>query len=255
MPPIQIRPFNKSLDIRFTGQKIVLPTALKVKVQGHWQDLLHRNPKLHNGEVFTVVSVQEDARALHIRLAQTDYAHYLYGRHVGDLGDFAVRIIHPAALVVAGGQIIFGEMGSHTSLAGMIQCCGGGIDHESVRHDGTVAIDQTMTAELHEELGLSPGDKRITSIKPTYLKFGGPTGKMVLIYIVELNQTSKQFLQDYAAFTKALRAKKEDPEFEKLFCISTDPTTIEAFIQKYEPKLNEYMPILLRTVVNHGAHT
>lgn len=250
MQPIQFRPFSKSLDLRLTGEKIALPPALNVKVQGYWQDLLQSNPKLHNGEVFTVVTVQEDTNAIHIRLAQTDYAHYLYSRRMGDLGDFTVRIIHPAALVVASQHIIFGEMGSHTSLAGTIQCCGGGIDYSAVRSDGTVAIDMTMAAELHEELGISVGDKRIASIKPAYLKFGGPTGKMVLIYIVELNQTSDQFLRDYATFTKTLRAKNEDPEFEKLFCISADTATIEAFIQRHGTNLNEYMPILLRTVAN-----
>lgn len=245
--PIQIRAFDKPLDIRLVNYKIVLPSELQTRVTAHWQVLLQQNPALQNGEVFTVVSVEENSEKISIRLAETDYAHYLYSRQFNDLGEYTVRIIHPAALVLAGNKIIFGSMASHTSLAGTIQCCGGGIDRNAVGSDGVVAIDRTIIAELKEELGIEKDDARVASILPTYLKFGGPTGKMTLVYIVKLKPTSKQFLKDYTAFAEALQKRGEEPEFDQIFCIDNDEPTIEAFIQEHTGRLNEYMPVLLRT--------
>ena len=248
MEPIQIRVFDKPLDIRLTNHKVVLPSELQSRVTAHWQALLQQNPKLRNGEVFTVISVEENSEKISIRLAETDYAHYLYSRQFNDLGKYTVRIIHPAALVLADNKIIFGSMGSHTSLAGTIQCCGGGIDRNAVGSDGVVAIDRTISAELKEELGIEKNDARVASILPTYLKFGGPTGKMTLIYTVKLTTTSKQFQKDYAAFAKALQKRGKEPEFDQIFCIDNDASTVEAFIQEYKDRLNEYMTVLLRAV-------
>ncbi len=246
MEPIKIRPIDKKIVIRFTGQRITLPADVRARVAEYWKGLMREKPALRNGEVFTVQAVQEDNELIRIELAETSYAHYLYSRQVGDLGEYTVRIIHPAALVLAGNQMIFGSMGSHTSLAGMIQCCGGGIDSRAVGADGAVAIEHTMITELSEELGLEIGDGRIESMEPKYLKFGGPTGKMTLVYIVRLGVSSQSFLQDYESFVNTLTARREDAEFEKLFVLDMDKTKVEAFINKQEDKLNEYMPILLR---------
>jgi hypothetical protein len=111
------------------------------------------NPRLHNGEVFTVVAVDETDERIDIELAETDYAHYLYSHQVGGLGKYTVRIIHSATLVItADNKMIFGSMGAHTSRPGVIQCCGGGIDHDDIT-DGVVDIEHNTAKELAEELG------------------------------------------------------------------------------------------------------
>jgi hypothetical protein len=249
MEPIQIRIFGKPLDIRLTGNSVSLPQDLQAKVESHWQNLLTKNPKLRNGEVFTVNSVNEDIGSIYIRLDETNYSHYLYSRQVGDLGKYTVRIIHPAALVISSdNKMIFGSMGQQTALPRIIQCCGGGIDRRAVGANGTITIDDTMNAELAEELGLIPHDKRIVSMTPAYLKFGGSTGKMTLVYVVNLNVTSEQFEQDYKTFIQSLKTKGEEPEFDEIFCIDKDVVAVDTFIDQHKNRLNEYMAVLLRTV-------
>lgn len=249
MEPIQIRSFDKPLDIRLTDQTIVLPPEIQTKVDQHWQDLEKANPRLRRGEIFTVTSVEEDASHIHIKLAETDYAHYLYGRQVSGLGEYTVRIIHPAALLITSdNMLIFGAMGAHTSIAGTIQCCGGGLDREAVAPDGTVEIDRTMQTELKEELGIEPNDPRVESLQPTYLKFGGPTGKMTLVYTAKLSITRRQFMDDYNTFAESLKKEGELPEFDKIFCIQNDAAIVDSFIAEHEDAFNEFMPILLQTV-------
>lgn len=258
MKPIQIRVFSKPLDMRITKRIVSLPADLQAKIQANWQTLTEKNPHLSNGEVFTVSSVDDDSDKIRIRLDETNYAHYLYSQQVKDLDEYTVRIIHPAALVIThDNQMVFGSMGEHTSLAGTIQCCGGGIDRNAIEPDGAVLIDRTMISELSEELGIVAHDERVVSMVPSYLKTGGPTGKMTLIYVVKLNITGEQFMQDYADFARSLKTKGEEPEFSEIFNINNEPETVDAFIEKYKSSLGEYMPILLRTVtgITPATHT
>lgn len=249
MEPIQIRSFDKPLDIRLTDQKIVLPSEIQAKVDEHWQDLVKASPRLSRGEIFTVTSVDEDESRIRIKLAETDYAHYLYSRLVGGPGEYTVRIIHPAALLITSdNMLIFGAMGAHTGIPGIIQCCGGGLDREAVTPDGAVDIDYTMHAELKEELGVGLNDARVESLRPTYLKFGGPTGKMTLVYTAKLSITSKQFMDDYNTFAESLKKAGELPEFDEIFCIQNDAAIVDSFIAEHEGAFNEFMPILLQTV-------
>lgn len=249
MHAIEIRPIKKPVHIRVSGDRVTLPKAMRQKVDRHWQQLIKDNPRLHNGEAFTVIAVDESDEKIAIELAETDYAHYLYSHQVGGLGSHTVRIIHSSTLVItADNKMIFGAMGEHTSRPGVIQCCGGGIDHDDIT-DGVVDIEHNTVNELAEELGLNPYDKGLVDeFYPTYLKTGGPTGKMTLVYVLRLKLSGAQFLQHYEDFAKKLKDDHQEPEFGQIFCIGIDKKTIEAFIGKSKDKLNECMPVLLRAV-------
>jgi len=146
--------------------------------------------------------------------------------------------------------MIFGAMGAHTSRPGVIQCCGGGIDHNDIT-DGVVDIEHNTVKELGEELGLNPYDKDIVNeFSPAYLKTGGPTGKMTLAYVLRIKLTSPQFLQHYEEFVKKLEDDHQEPEFGQIFCIDMDTDSVEAFIAESEDKLNEYMAVLLRAAAD-----
>jgi hypothetical protein len=183
MQPIQIKPIKKNITIRFAGEKVILPEVLEAKITEHWQQLTQANPRLRNGEVFTVRSVEDTAGDMAVRLAETNYAHYLYSHQIGDLGEHTVRIIHSSALVITSDdKLVFGAMAEHTSRPGIIQCVGGGIDHNDIR-GGIVDIEHNTANELNEELGIDPYDTSLVeSFSATYLKFGGPTDKMTVIY-------------------------------------------------------------------------
>ncbi len=235
------------LLITFGSQKVELPAATRKEVAHHWEKLVKHNPHLRNGEVFTVSGVREEGNRVSITLAETDYAHYLYSLQVGGLGEYAVRIIHPAILVVSrDAKFIFGSMGEHTSRPGVIQCCGGGIDNSDITK-GVVNVDHNVAKELAEELGVDVNDsKNVAKCKPVYLKTGGPTGKMTIVYVLQLKKSAQDFLDEYAHFTQKLRARDEEPEFGKLFSVQASPELIEEFINKHTDRLNEYMAVTLR---------
>lgn len=244
MHPIEIHSIEKTVHIRFDNDKVILPKGVRQKIGHHWKQLIHNNPQLRNGEVFTVTTVNETNNSIDVTLAETDYTHYLYSHQIGGLGKYTVRIIHSATLIVAiDDKIIFGAMGKHTSRPGIIQCCGGGIDYNDIK-DGVVDIEHNTVKELAEELGVDAYDKGVVEVfSPIYLKTGGPTEKMTLVYVMRLKQPSTQFLRQYKEFTETL---EDEPEFGQIFCIDSDKDSVERFIIQHRDMLNEYMPALLR---------
>jgi 8-oxo-dGTP pyrophosphatase MutT (NUDIX family) len=236
-----------SLVINLVGDKIMLPAGIRAKVDQYWQELVTKNPRLHKGEAFTVTSVKKVNDNMTVTLAETDYAHYLYSQQVGHLEDYAVRVIHSAALVITGdNKFIFGSMGGHTSRPGIIQCAGGGIDHDDIEDD-IVDIEHNTARELAEELGIDVYDKsRVAAFYPAYLKSGGPTGKMTVAYVLRIKQTADQFMGDYDKFARTLVASNEEPEFGELFCLDNSQEAVDEFITKYGERLNEYMAVLFQ---------
>jgi hypothetical protein len=250
MRPIRIRPIeNGGIAIHFAGKKVQLPADVAHKVSEHWQQIIQAKPLMHNGEVFTVTGVKDGAGGLQVELAETDYAHYMYSHQKGGLAGHTVRIIHSAVLVItADNKLIFGAMGDHTSRPGAIQCCGGGLDHNDIT-DGCADMEHNAVNELREELGVDANDNdRVSNFTPAYLKFGGPTGKMTVIYTLQLRQNSEDFLKAYHAFAAQLKAAGEEPEFGKIFVLDKDRQAIGRFISDHAGKLDEYMPILLQKV-------
>lgn len=247
MGQIENKPIFPHLLISYAGAKVKLPAGIRAKIDQHWQGLVAKNPKLHNGEIFTVTTVEGAADSMVLTLSETDYAHYLYSQQVGDLADYTVHIIHPAALVVTSDdKFIFGSMGEHTSRSGVIQCCGGGLDHSDIKN-GVVDVEHAITKELFEELGIDAYDKRLVKeFYPAYLKTGGPTETMTISYILRIDQTANRFMKGYHKFAKMLSDGGGEPEFEELFCIDNSQGPIEGFITKYGDRLDEYMDVLFR---------
>lgn len=249
MEPIQIKRLPEGFVLRLSGAKVVLPPALRSKIEQHWQVRVSANGKLTNGEVFTVTDVLETATGTEIVLAETNYAHYLYSDQIGGLGKYAVRIIHTAALIITSdNQLIFGSMGKHTSCHGVIQPSGGGFDHKDVRN-GVVDVEHNLASELSEELGVDLYDQAVVAdFSSVYLTYGGSTGKMGVCYLVYVKQTSAEFLKLYDDFAERLEAAGEDPEFEQLISLDASQAAVDAFITAHADRLQEFMPVLLRMV-------
>lgn len=251
MPNIAIAPVPKQLQIHLQPGKIVLPEELQSKVTAHWIELVAANPALHNGEVFSVVSKQASDEKLQIELQQTDYAHHLYNKHVGGLGEYAVKLIHPCSLLItADDQLIFGAMGDQTSSPGEILCSGGGIDFEDVEGE-TVHIEHTAAKELQEELNVDiSDDNEVQAFQPKYLITNDDVHIMTVVYVVYLRQTSAEFKAEYEQFLQTLKAQGETPEFRELFFLPRTSKAADDFLHQHETTLGRYMPILLQTVTS-----
>lgn len=251
MTSIALQPLPENLIVTFTGDEIILPNLVQARINIDWQDRIAKNPKLQNGEVFSVAEVRQDVSNMHIRLAMTNYAHYLYSQQYQNLGEYTVRIIHPAAMVITSdNKLVFGAMSQHTSRPGLIQCCGGGIDFSDIV-DGQAQIEKCITRETREELDIDPHDQELVlSYRPVYLKTGGPTEKMTVVYLLQLKLNSAEFLQHFENYVEALKSRGEDSEFDTLFCIERDSVSVDEFIDEHNEMLNEYMPRLLQEMCN-----
>ncbi|HTH72351.1 MAG TPA: hypothetical protein VL737_03245 [Candidatus Pristimantibacillus sp.] len=254
MRPAWIKPIPKNLTLKLDG-KVAIPADTREKIDENWQQLAARNHRLYNGEIFTVTNVDDTDRGTTVTLAETDYAHYLYSRQTGDLGELTVRVIHPAALVVSSDdKFVFGVMAEYTSEPSVIQCCGGGIDNNDVE-DGIIDMNVCIARELNEELGVNIQDGKIVeAFYPAYLKSGGPTGKMTAVYILRVKQSGADFMRYYQHFVQGLAARNQEPEFSRLICINSDEQSVEDFIKNSEGNLNDYMAVALRAAQEDLQH-
>jgi len=227
-----------------------LPPDVRAKIDQFWQERRRDNPHLFNGEVFAITDLRETLEATTITLAETDYAHFLYNYAVGDLSEYAVRVIHSAVVVVTSdNKFVCGSMGLQTSRPGVIQCCSGGIDHHDVMEGGVVDIEHNMA----KELGIDPyNPAQVAEFAPAYFKWGGPRDTVTVAYIARLQVTSNEFLQGYDKFVRQLQQNGEEPEFGELFCIENDQKTLESFVAQHHDRFDEYMPSLLLEIAKNG---
>lgn len=245
MADITLTPLVKPVTVKFSGTVVRLPKKLSQRVNSHWQTLTRQNPHLFNGEAFTVTSFRETSSEFQVELAETNYAHTLYCEAY-DAGEHAFRVIHSATLVVTNdNKLVVGQMSQHTARGGVISCSGGGIDRGDLRGD-MIDLDHSSAHELREELGIDPYANHVTAFFPAYLKTGGPTGKMTVLYELHTGLQSQEFAENYQTFIDTLDRKNEKPEYTRLFYIDNTPTAVEAFITQYGSQLDEYLPKLLR---------
>jgi len=254
MQQIHIDSVPSELSLTLTQKRITLPPEAAQKVGSHWQQLVKKNPHLHNGEVFTIVNRLQDAQRMAIELAITDYAHHLYSRHVGGLGANQTSIIHPCAVILTQDlKLIVGAMAEHTSSPGEILCCGGGLDFADVK-DGMVLIDNTIAKELREELNIDCSNKQAVSLTATFLITDTAADRTTVAYIARLNQTSEAFAADYREFAKQLVDHGELPEFKDLFYIPATEDAVANFTRGHTLQLQNYVPLLLKAVVKQLKH-
>jgi 8-oxo-dGTP pyrophosphatase MutT (NUDIX family) len=242
MNPYHISPLTKNLIVRLSGKSVTLPRDIQDAIDAYWESLLQSGKTYTRGEVFTVTKKETFDDRIELLVEKTDYAHYLYCQNIDQLGKYGVHIIHTAALVeTCDEKLIFGKMGDQTSRSGIYQLCGGGIDNDDVKGD-TFDFEHNIVKELQEELGIDAYDtQRVQSFELAYLKEGGPTDKMTVVYSVKLSETRDEFLQKYALFAKQLQEKKELPEFGEIVVIEKNKQGIEDFLSRKDVKLDEYM--------------
>jgi 8-oxo-dGTP pyrophosphatase MutT (NUDIX family) len=242
MKDFLISPLTKKLIVRFSNKTVDLPLDVQKKIDTYWDELLQSGKTYKRGEIFTVTKKGSFDDRLEILVEKTDYAHYLYCQNIDTLEEYGVHIIHTAALVeTSDNKTLFGKMGEHTSRAGIYQLCGGGIDNDDLK-DGVFDFEHNITKELQEELGIDVNDKqRVGTFELAYLKEGGPTDKMTVVYRVILNETSEQCMAQYDAFVRQLQANGETEEFGEIVALDRNKISFDNFFNQEGIKLDEYM--------------
>ena len=249
MKPFKVSPAQE-VTVRFSNKEVQLSEEIQTKIDSYWQELLDSGKSYNRGEVFTVTHKEVTETAVNILVEKTDYAHYLYCQNKESLDENGVHIIHTAVLVeTSDGYFLFGEMGPQTSRHGIIQLCGGGIDNDDLKGE-YFDFKHNITKELQEELDIDVSDtSRVTNFDEAYLKEGGPTDKMTVIFRVVLSDTKEEFLKRYDAFLERLKAEGEDPEFGKIIALKKDKQEITTFFSQENLILDEYMKPLFEKIV------
>ncbi|OGI22239.1 MAG: hypothetical protein A2808_02525 [Candidatus Moranbacteria bacterium RIFCSPHIGHO2_01_FULL_55_24] len=254
MKPFKVSPVTKEIIVKFSNREVRLPQEIQAKIDAYWDELIANGKPYKRGEVFTVTHKEAADKAIDILVEKTDYAHYLYCQNVESLDENGVRIIHTAVLVeTSDNYTIFGEMGPQTSRAGIHQLCGGGIDNDDLRGE-YFDFKHNIEKELKEELDIDASDtSRVTYFDEAYLKEGGPTDKMTVVYEVLLNETKDEFLEKYDAFSKNLIESGENPEFGKIIALKKEKNELETFFLRDDIKLDEYMKPLFDQIIKELA--
>ncbi len=242
---------NKKVVVQFSGEEISLPDDLQGKIMKYWETQIESGRKYFNGELFMLDEIVKGDEVIKIIVQKTNFAHFLYNRKVdSELGKYNINTVFSSALVVTkDNKIIVGAMSEHTSRAGILQLPGGGLEDGDLDKNNIFDMKHSMQKELMEELGIdSDDDNRVGQIKFHCIKKGN-NGNIAVVYLVQLKETSEEFLQKYNIFTQKLKENGEIPEFKNIIFIEQNKKDIEKFIKINEEKLADYMSAVLRSLV------
>lgn len=247
MNSIEISQLNKKLIVRFSNKSIELPVEWQKKVNVYWQSLIDSGKTYTRGEVFTVTQNEEKDDVHNILVEKTDYAHYLYCQNIDpDMDGYGIRVIFNSCFVeTSDNKTIFGKMGEHTARAGIYQLAGGGIGNSDIKN-GIFDLRGNIANELREELGIDIGDiERVKEFGEVYIKQGGKTKKIAVVFRVRLCQTADEFMEKYNTFMMDLKKNGEDPEFGAIVILDKSSENIYDFFNVHRNECDEYMEPLL----------
>jgi len=129
----------------------------RAEIAAHFADKQRERPAMWNGRVLLGRNPVFTGDHLGASYFETDFASFLAWRDWGFPDASVFNGFGMGALCCADGAFVLGEMGQHTSNAGRIYFPSGTPDLDDIR-DGTLDISGSVTRELEEETGLSPGE-------------------------------------------------------------------------------------------------
>jgi hypothetical protein len=245
-----IKKLEKDLIIKYSGKKFRLPKEIQAKVDRYWENLVKSGRKLRRGEGFHIVKVIENKKIIRVILSLSDYAHYVYSRHVGLPKEYAFKNIHTSCLIeTSDDSLIFGVMGKDTAIPGNIQCVGGGLDYDDLKGK-LFNLRHNIKKELQEEVNINVNDKKIVkSLKLEYIRCNEGMHSIAAIFILKLRISVQKFRKRYEKFETGLKRKNINPEFKKLIYLKKDNKSVEKFIlQRKKVLLDHYLKDLLEIV-------
>jgi hypothetical protein len=145
-----------SLRVVVQPEPLALPSWLKQAIDAHWQTVVREHPHFFRGPVLTVVGVSHHGAERRVLARFTDYAHYLFSRHL-PLGDrFRVCPLFAAACpITREGYLVVGQMTEATARPLLVQAIGGTATPADV--EGTAFLaERSALRQLQEVLGIDP---------------------------------------------------------------------------------------------------
>src|SRR3712207_6657350 len=130
-------------------------------IEANWRRRTADKPKMFNGRVMLLQSVEFDGDVCRNVYFETDYADFVAWIDNGYPDRRIANGFAMGALRGSDGAFICGVMSGDTVNAGRIYFAAGTPDLDDLRPDGTVDLATSLTRELHEETGLETGEYRV----------------------------------------------------------------------------------------------
>ena len=141
-------------DLPVVDEPLAFELAHRRQIDAYWNQRLEANPRLWNGPFFLFTDAHMDGQTLRARGHRTDFATFLYVRHVDRGRDFNVMHITGTSLpVTSDNAIVAMEMASHTANAGHIYYPAGSFDPQDLV-DGHLDPMTNVRREMAEEIGM-----------------------------------------------------------------------------------------------------
>lgn len=228
-----ISEFNNNIKVYYTNQKTSLPMHYSEDVNKHWESLLISGKKFFNGDVFTINNIETNEDGVNIFVGLTNYAHFLYTINKNNYEDNDCRVIHTSALIeTIDNKFAIGEMNEGTAFPFKLQFIGGGIDKSDIKGE-ILDLEHNIKKEILEELGIEVENKSIVkSLKPCYLKSGGQSNFLSVIYKLELLINEDELKVLLNKHNEYLALKMEMQEIRSLIFLDAKKQAIEEFVTK-----------------------
>ncbi|MEM0900040.1 MAG: NUDIX hydrolase [Pseudomonadota bacterium] len=146
-----------SVDFPIVDEPLAFDVANRAKIDADWAKRIADKPRMWNGPFFLFTGVTLGGSHLTAKAHPTDFATFLYHRHVDRGHEFDVMHITGTSLITTSDNVIIAmEMASHTANAGHIYFPAGSFDPDDVV-DGRLDVFTNVVRELGEEVGLHLG--------------------------------------------------------------------------------------------------
>ena len=240
-----IKRIVKLINLEYTGQYINLPKSLNDKIENFWNKAIIKTPTLYNGEYYAVEDVTETDNQIIMKVAKTNYAHYLYDERIG-IDNEKCRCISPwsGILILTNDNYwVFGQASEKTSFPNGFQISGGGIDKKDII-GANIDLVKNLKRELKEELNLN-----LDEIKYEFRYIEYPNKKRNaygFIAIGKLNMSKDELYNHFEQYKKYLIQNNLEVEFNNLIFLSKRNAVKE--LDTYTNPKREYLRELISKV-------
>jgi 8-oxo-dGTP pyrophosphatase MutT (NUDIX family) len=146
-----------TLDLKYEPWDWPFASTRRADIDAHFSSKQREKPNLWNGQVLLARRPDYAADRFSASYFATDFASFLAWRDWGFVDASVFNGFGMGALRCADGAFVMGEMAPHTSTAGRVYFPAGTPDPDDIVED-RVDIAGSVTRELEEETGLTPGD-------------------------------------------------------------------------------------------------
>lgn len=199
-----------------------------------------------NGDVLCVSDVDIGSSTVNLICKKSDYAHYLYGEHIGCTTEYECKNLSAGCfLETIDGYYVIGELDDTTSYPNILQTTGGGIDKKDISA-GKINIEQTIIREALEELNINLNDGNAVSYNNlNYLFVSGENEQpgVQVFSKAQIKMTSREREEHFQKYNKYLIANHLEVEFKKLHFLKIEKAMLE--LEKLNNPYRAYLKPLI----------